>query len=382
MRYSSTEAAEADRNSTTRKGLSRRRFSAILLSAAGLPFVNWRDFDKLILRDQGDAGAPQLPTFSYYPLYDAAVAAVVPAKGFQSKIALRDSILRLVQHEVIDRGKFFAFYGMGGPLPKEFGDVLSQASDREILLTTTNSTYYVNLLWPVGLATHMAANADSPLNGTSLYNFASTGGWTLGREQNGGAYFNKFPIVRLTKEEEARVALIAKSTYRPCCNNSTFFQDCNHGSALLGLLQLGASQGLSEKELYREALAFNSFWFPDTYVRTALFFKLVKKTEWADVDPQVVAGFDYSAGGPWQQNVAAQVETMPGLLPPAPGAGAGCGVSSASIAPSARFATNDGGRPSGCRGCQTATAGGASGSGAQTAGFSGSCDSCAETAIS
>ncbi len=40
----------------------------------------------------------------------------------------------------------------------------------------------------------------------------------------------------------------------------------NHGSALRGLLQLGASQGLSEEELYREALAFNSFWFPQNSV--------------------------------------------------------------------------------------------------------------------
>src|SRR3546814_19376416 len=91
------------------------------------------------------------------------------------------------------------------------------------------------------------------MNGDSLYNFASTGGWTLGKEQNGGAYFNKFRIVELTPEQVALVTQVAKSTYRPCCNNSTFFQDCNHGSALLGLLHLGASQGLTENELYQAA---------------------------------------------------------------------------------------------------------------------------------
>src|SRR3546814_2132150 len=76
----------------------------------------------------------------------------------------------------------------------------------------------------------MSANESSPMNGDSLYNFASTGGWTLGKEQNGGAYFNKFRIVELTPEQVALVTQVAKSTYRPCCNNSTFFQDCNHGS--------------------------------------------------------------------------------------------------------------------------------------------------------
>jgi len=294
----------------------------MLLSVAGLPFLDWPDILGAPVPDEFPIPVPP----GSYPLFDEAVSRVLPETGFQSRIALNDSIVRLVNHGVIDRGKFFALYGTSGPLPGEFAQVLSEPSPREIRLTAYNANYYVNLLWPVGLATHMAANADSPLNGDSLYNFASTGGWTLGREDNGGAYFDKFPIVDLTDEQAARVVAIAKSAYRPCCNNSTFFQDCNHGSALLGVLQLGAAQGLNDDELYREALAFNSFWFPDYYVRTALFFKVVEKTEWADVDPRIALGLEYSAGGPWQENVAARLETMPGLIPPEPGGGASCGV--------------------------------------------------------
>lgn len=135
---------------------------------------------------------------------------------------------------------------------------------------------------------HGATNARSPLNGPSLLTFASTAGWNLGEAVNGGEYFNKLPIVELTPEQEALATRLAKSTYRPCCDNSTFFQDCNHGSALLGLLELGAAQGLSEDELFSEALAFNSFWFPDNYLRTALYFKVVKGKDWAEVDPRLV----------------------------------------------------------------------------------------------
>ena len=91
-------------------------------------------------------------------------------------------------------------------------------------------------------------------------------------------------------------------------------------------MQLGASQGLSEGELYREALAFNSFWFSDYYLRTALYFKVFKKTDWSDVVPQVALGFYYSAGGPWQDNVAVQVDAIPNLIPSVPGNGADCGV--------------------------------------------------------
>src|SRR4029434_2281347 len=66
-------------------GMSRRRFSSMLLSSAVLPFGYW---------------VPALK----YPLYDEAVSRVVPVAGYRSRVALRDSILRLVDHGVIDRG--------------------------------------------------------------------------------------------------------------------------------------------------------------------------------------------------------------------------------------------------------------------------------------
>ena len=36
---------------------------------------------------------------------------------------------------------------------------------------------------------------------------------------------------------------IAKGIYRPCCNNSTYFPDCNHGMAMLGLLVPSLTRG-------------------------------------------------------------------------------------------------------------------------------------------
>lgn len=254
--------ARASDGAGTGQGISRRGFSRMLFGVAGLPLLDWSNPSGMLRPNEPDLFPLSVPAIAH-PNYEEAVSRVTPAKGFQSRIALKDSVLKLVENGVIDRGKFFDLYGMSGPHPEEFATILSEPSDREILLTADNATYYVNLLWPIGLATRMEANAESPVNGDSLYRFASTGGWTLGREPNGGAYFNKLPIVTLTKTEEARVVGIAKATYRPCCNNSTFFQDCNHGSALLGVLELGASQGLSDDELYREALAFNSLWFPD-----------------------------------------------------------------------------------------------------------------------
>lgn len=246
-------------------------------------------------------------------LFDEAAATVFPEQGFKSNVRLGDSVVKLVENGVIDRTKFEAIYKGGGGLPAELKDVLDKPSAETILLTRTNANYYVNLLWPLGLANYMSRNEASPVNGSSLFNFASTGGWNLGKEQNGGAYFNKIKIVELTSEQEALVTRIAENSYRPCCDNSTFFQDCNHGSALLGLLQLGASQGLGEEELYREALAFNSFWFPQQYIQTAVYFKAVNNTDWGNVDPRIVMAKDFSTSS-GAGAVARKVSEL-GLLP-------------------------------------------------------------------
>lgn len=261
-------------------------------------------------------------------LYASVAAQVLPKDGFQSKIRLGDSILKLVEKGVIDKEKLLTIYGGRGGLPPELKDVLEKQSDKPILLTAKNAVYYVNLLWPIGLSNYMEGNKNSPLNknnGADLFGFASTGGWNIGKEKNGGAYFNKFTIVPLTSEQETLVLKIAKNSYRPCCNNSTFFQDCNHGSALLGLLALGASQGLSEEELWREALAFNSFWFPDTYLYNALYFKAVKNTDWKDVDASVVLGKEYSsASGSYA--VKSEVAKIPNLIPQQNDGSANCGT--------------------------------------------------------
>lgn len=303
-------------------GMKTRR--AFLGLAAFAPSVFLPGMSALAetLKDQNQ---PAASSEQAYSLLNEALIQVLPVAGYQTRIQLKDCIIKLVARGVIDPKKFEALYESGATKPDEFKTILSERSDRRIPLTRNNASFYVNLLWPVGLSNHMKSNARSPINGDSLFSFASTGGWNIGKKPNGGSYFNKFDIVALKPEQEDLVTKIAESTYRPCCNNSTFFQDCNHGSALLGMLQLGASQGLNEKELYQEALAFNSFWFADTYVQTALYFKIFENTEWKDVDPVKVMGFDYSAISPWQENVAARLATIPNLFPP-PEGGVKCGT--------------------------------------------------------
>lgn len=255
--------------------------------------------------------------------FTEAMATAVPSAGHHSKVALGDSVVRLVQEGVIDPQKMEALYAKRGGLPAELKEAMAGASQRPIVITRENAGVYVNLLWPIGLANRLEANRESPIRGKNLYGYASTGGWNLGKEANGGAYFNKYPIVELTAAQERLVLKVARHSFRPCCDNSTFYQDCNHGSALLGLLALGASQGLSEDQLFREALAFNAFWFPHHYTHTALYLKAVRNTEWRDADPRQVLAASLSSGSGWAANVGQELRRR-GLVPE--GGEAGCNV--------------------------------------------------------
>ena len=93
----------------------------------------------------------------------------------------------------------------------------------------------------------------------------------------------------------------------------------------LDCFQLGASQGLDEAELYREALAFNSFWFPVNYIKTALYLKIFEGLQWHDADPVEILGFSFSALSSWRNNVEAPLSTISGVIPP-PQGGVGCGA--------------------------------------------------------
>lgn len=136
-------------------------------------------------------------------------------------------------------------------------------------------------------------------------NYASTGGWTLGSKA-ATELFNSERLIDLTLEQDELVRQVAEGIFRPCCGNHTAYPDCNHGMAVLGLLELMASQGVAEDELYRAALAFNRYAFPSQYTVLATYF-LSEGTPWADVDAATVLGAGYSSARGFQQ-ILAQVQ--------------------------------------------------------------------------
>ncbi len=253
------------------------------------------------------------------------LAQVLPEKGYQTKISLGDIGKQMVAAGVIDIQKLEEIYKNRGGIPKEMKKLLTESSNKPLLVTKENSAWLINILWPLGLSNKMVINEKSPIAGQNVGSYASTGGWTLGKEQNGGAYFNTLELIKLTPNQEKRVVEIAENIYRPCCDNSSFFQDCNHGSAALGLIELGVAQGLSNEEIYKTVLVFNSYWFPQNYTETALYFQYAKNQVWNDVDPKLLLSKAYSSFSGWLLNVNKPAQKIPGLLPPAQ-SGGGCSV--------------------------------------------------------
>lgn len=264
------------------------------------------------------------PTPDTQALAQSITEKVLPVK-VELGISFGETVKKLVEVGAIDKQKFLQLYeGRGGISEKE-KMLLDQGSADEIVVTLQNSGLILNLLWPLGIANKTNVLSQGPM-GTQykneVGNFASTGGWSVGKVE-GGKLFNKYEILALTQEQEAVVKELAQNIYRPCCGNSTYFPDCNHGAAMLGFLELAVTQGMSKDEIYRKALALNAYWFPQTYTELAIYYQTEKNTSWDRVDPKEVLGENYSSGQGYR--AINQELTAKGKLPKVEGGG-GCGV--------------------------------------------------------
>lgn len=122
----------------------------------------------------------------------------------------------------------------------------------------------LNMFWAFGLANKNEILEKGPMMDPKYGGagrFASTGGWTLA-VGDAMSHYSMHSLIALTPEQQVLVEKVSKNIFRPCCANPAYFPDCNHGMAMLGILELMASQGKSESELYATAKAVNNIWFP------------------------------------------------------------------------------------------------------------------------
>ncbi len=233
--------------------------------------------------------------------------AVRPSDGMTLPVRWDDLGKQMVEAGVIDADKFESLYAGRGGLGDE-QELLSGAGNGNLTINAQNSGVVLNLLWAFGLANKNAILDEGPMQDPRYGGpgrFASTGGWTLARG-NAMEHYSKHAFVTLTQGQQELVERVSREIYRPCCGNSTYFPDCNHGMAMLGLLELMASQGASEEEMYRVALQVNSYWFPDAYLTVAKYLR-ERGEDWNDMNPRTVLGSAYSSASGYKQ-VLTEVE--------------------------------------------------------------------------
>ncbi|MCL4200251.1 rhodanese-like domain-containing protein [Patescibacteria group bacterium] len=243
---------------------------------------------------------------------------VLPKEGITIPVTWGMLGKQLVDAGVIDLTAFRKAVTMTPEQEK----ILTEGSRENIMINATNSRFVVDMLWALGLAQKSIVYTDGPLGKEYLNeqgNFASTGGWTLARG-DATEYLNTLDLIPLTPEQHVKVGEIAKNVYRPCCGNSTWFPDCNHGMAALAIIELLVSANIPEADIYRYVLGFNSFWFPDSYLATATYFAR-QGISWDNINVKEVLSEKYSSS-----KGAAELSKKVGQLPYRPSSGGSCGT--------------------------------------------------------
>ena len=234
---------------------------------------------------------------------------VLPRDGFRTTVSWGNVGKQLIESGVVDEEKYkkiFTDNTNGGDYMK----YLKEESQDYMVINEKNAHFMVNTLWALGLInkSDVLTKGQMRADPKQTANFASTGGWTLGKK-DAMSYYSAKVIIPLTQVQQNLVTKIAGNVYRPCCGNNTAFPDCNHGMAALGYIQLAVFKGLPEDQIYKDLLAFNSFWFPQTYVEMAAYFNK-EGVDWKKVDAKLALSQEYSSAN-GAQRIKQSVQDIP-----------------------------------------------------------------------
>lgn len=248
-----------------------------------------------------------------------------PKDGYNLSVSYGDLGPQLLASGVISYDAFAAIYqNAGSPLSAELVEILKNGSDQDIIINSENAYYLLNFFWAVGLANRNTILTEGPMVQNSdgkVENFASTGGWSLATKPISDLYAS-LDLIPLTEEQQKLVEEVAQGIYRPCCDNPTHFPDCNHGMAMLGILELMASQGANTDQMFEAAKYINAYWFPQQTLEAAVYLKANEGVDFADADPRLVVGKGMSSAS-GAKMVHADLQSR-GLLQQAPGQGGSC----------------------------------------------------------
>ena len=257
---------------------------------------------------------------------NALMAQINPPAGYPLSAKFGKLGPHLLEVGAIDSDAFVQVYRQTGqPLTNTQAAILASGSDTPVVVDSTNAYFLLNFFWAVGLANQNPILdrllAQRGIGGVS--NFASTGGWSLGAKQPMELY-DRENLISLSGDQQSRLEAVASHVFRPCCGNHTAFPDCNHGMAMLGLLELMASQDATINEMFFAAKYINAFWFPEQSLEVAMYLKASQNLDFASADARTVVGEQFFSAGGFKQ--IHQWLTANKLLPQASGGRQSCGV--------------------------------------------------------
>ena len=130
-------------------------------------------------------------------------------------------------------------------------------------------------------------------------------------------HYSKHRFIVLTPEQQALVEKVSKGIYRPLLREFRLLPRLQSRYGDAGAFGIdGLARGV-EDEMYKAALAVNSYWFPDTYITIAKYLKSQGK-DWSAAVPKEILGYNYSSG-PGYQKLLEKIEN-----PEIKGGGGGC----------------------------------------------------------
>ncbi|MDW7754533.1 MAG: hypothetical protein SCH68_05135 [Brevefilum sp.] len=221
-----------------------------------------------------------------------------PPEGYALLARFSDIGPELLAAGAIDLDRFVGHYERSGlPLTAAHIKLLTEGSDDPIVISRENANFLLNLFWAFGLANENPVLTEGLMMNYGMdgvMNFASTGGWTLGAKPVEQIYAS-MPMISLTDEQQELLQSVAAQIFRPCCNNPTLFPDCNHGMAMLGLLEWMISQGAPEESLFEAAKYINGYWFFPQSLELATYFSITETVDFDTLDSRKVVGSDYAA---------------------------------------------------------------------------------------
>jgi hypothetical protein len=250
-----------------------------------------------------------------------------PPDGYKIPAVYGDIGPQMVAAGAIDLPKFINLYQQQSqPLTNDQMTILSKGTNANIVINPDNAYFLLNFFWALGLTNQNAILTDGPMVSGGIDKvggFASTGGWTIGAKTPTELYAST-KIMTLTDEQQARLLEVASGVYRPCCNNPTHFPDCNHGMAMLGLLELMASQDASSDAMFDTAKYVTAFWYPQQILEVATAFKASENVDFAKLDAKTVVSSQFASISGFQ--AVHQWLSQKGLLEQAPSSSGSCGV--------------------------------------------------------